>query len=120
MKKILLPSILILITVSLFAQSENDRRGFQGVVKASVKQTLGSNNQNEESVNAEIQFSSRAIIAEGDTYEIVKKEFDGKKTIFTCTKRRGTFEISYLPGNSIRIIEMANPSIEIVYKSLSE
>lgn len=121
MKKVLLPSILILLTITLFAQTENDRRGFQGVVKAATKQSLGPGGHREESsVNVEIQFSSRSIIAEGDTYEIVKKEFDGEKTVFTCTKRRGTFEISYIPGNTIRIVDKANPSIETVYKSLSE
>jgi hypothetical protein len=121
MKKAVLAIILLSSSVLLFAQSTNDRRGYQGTVTANTKQTVRSGGVDEAQVKTAIQFSGRTITIEGDTYEIVKKAFDGKnKTTFTCTKRRGTFEITYATGESISVVDTSNQETEIIYKSLSE
>lgn len=113
MKKATISIILMIISIGLFAQSANDRRGFQGVVTSSVK--------DEASVSTKIEFTGRTIVADGETYEIIKKSFDGKnQTVFTCTKRRGTFDVTYSVGESIKIVDTSNTEAVIVYKSLKE
>lgn len=119
MKKAVVALVLLAITFSSYAQ--NDRRGFQGTVSSAVKQTVRADGKEEASVKTDIEFSSRAITIEGEVYEIVKRTFDGKnKTVFTCTKRRATFEISYTVGESIRVVDSGNKDLETVYKSLIE
>lgn len=121
MKKAVLVILLSAVSIGLFAQSANDRRGFQGVVTAAVKQTIRPDGKEEASVNTIIEFTGRAITIESDTYDIVKKTFDGKnKTVFTCTKRRATFEITYTVGESIRIVDTGNKDIVTEYRSLKE
>ncbi len=121
MKKAVLVIIISVVSIGLFAQNTNDRRGFQGVVTATEKQTIRPDGKEEASVNTAIEFTGRAIVIESDTYEIVKKVFDGKsKTVFTCTKRRATFEITYTVGESIRIVDTGNQDIVTEYHSLKE
>ncbi|MBX2913081.1 MAG: hypothetical protein M9954_06000 [Cyclobacteriaceae bacterium] len=121
MKKVALMIVMSAISVGLFAQSANDRRGFQGVVTATLKHTIKPEGKEEAQVNATIEFTGRAIVVEGDTYDIVKKTFDGKdKTVFTCTKRRATYEISYTVGQSIRIVDTGNKDMVTEYRSLKE
>ena len=115
-----------LLTIVFFAFSfaslaQNDRRGFQGVVTSMVKQTIRTDGKEEVSVKTEIEFTGRTINLEGEAYEIVKKTFDGKnKTVFTCTKRRGTFDITYTAGESIDVVDTSNKEVATVYKSLTE
>ncbi|MEQ8423163.1 MAG: hypothetical protein RIA63_00535 [Cyclobacteriaceae bacterium] len=112
---------IILLAVSLSAYAQGDRRGFQGTVNSAVKQTIRAGGNEETKVNTPIQFTGRSIEIEGESYEIVKKTFDGKnKTVFTCTKRRGTFEITFTAGESIQVVDTGNKEVETVYKSLSE
>jgi len=121
MKKAALIIIFSAVSIALFAQNTNDRRGFQGVVTATEKQTIRPDGKEEASVNTTIEFTGRAIIIESDTYDIVKKAFDGKsKTVFTCTKRRATFEITYTVGESIRVVDTGNKDIITEYRSLKE
>ncbi|GAB1444930.1 MAG: hypothetical protein KF860_11110 [Cyclobacteriaceae bacterium] len=121
MKKAVLIFMISVVSMGLYAQSTNDRRGFQGVVTASVKQTIRPDGKEEVSVNTAIDFTGRAIVIESDTYDVVKKAFDGKdKTVFTCTKRRATFEITYTAGESIRIVDTGNKDIVTEYRSLKE
>jgi hypothetical protein len=113
MKRMISTTILSLITCLLWAQATNDKRGFQGTVVCESKDEVAA--------KTEIQFTARTIVIENDTYEIVKKEFDGKdKTTFTCTKRRGTFEIIYKAGESITVTDQANKDVVGVYSKLSE
>ncbi|MEQ8364147.1 MAG: hypothetical protein RH948_14840 [Cyclobacteriaceae bacterium] len=121
MKKIALFIVLMIITLGTFAQSANDKRGFIGVVNATSKQTIRPEGKENSAVNVAIEFSGRSIIIEGDTYEIVKKAFDGKNTtVFTCTKRRGTFDISYSAGQSIQVVDTSNKDLITVYQNLKE
>lgn len=113
MKKTAISIILIFLFTGLFAQSTNDRRGFQGVVTSAVKDDAPA--------SAKIEFTGRTIVIDGDAYEIIKKSFDGKnQTVFTCTKRRGTFDITYTVGESIKIVDTTNTEAVIIYKSLKE
>lgn len=113
MKKTAIFIILMITSIGLFAQSNNDRRGFQGVVTSSVK--------DDTSISTKIEFTGRTIVVDGDAYEIIKKSFDGKnQTVFTCTKRRGTFDVTYTVGESIKIVDTTNTEAVIVYKSLKE
>lgn len=119
MKKVAFALVFFAFTIATYAQ--NDRRGFQGIVSSAVKQSVRADGNEEVTVKTDIEFSSRAITIEGEVYEIVKKAFDGKnQTVFTCTKRRATFEISYTVGDAIRVVDTSNKDIETVYKSLSE
>lgn len=125
MKKLALSSLLLLLGTLVWAQASNDRRGYQGTVTAAVMQTVrheGTNVTKEETKgNTDIVFSARNIVIGDDSYDIVKKEFDGKNTTtFTCTKRRGTFEIKYAVGDSITITDTSNPDEELVYQSLTQ
>lgn len=125
MKKIF-PALLILSVCQMaWSQSANDRRGYQGTVTSAVTRTVTHEGQNstkdEEKVSTEIQFSARSIVIGTESYDIVKKEFDGKSTtVFTCTKRRGTFEISYKVGESITVVDQSNKDLETVYLTLTE
>lgn len=121
MKKIALSIILVTFSVALFAQANNDRRGYQGVVTSTTKQTIKPEGKQETDVNTALEFTGRAITIEGETYEIVKKTFDGKnQTVFTCTKRRGTFDITYTVGESISLVDTSNKDMVTVYLSLKE
>ncbi|MEP2668516.1 MAG: hypothetical protein ABJH04_05970 [Cyclobacteriaceae bacterium] len=121
MKKAALFIALVTFSVGVFAQNANDKRGFKGVVNASSKQTIRPEGKENSSVNVTIEFTGRSIVVEGDTYEIVKKAFDGKKTtVFTCSKRRGTFDISYTAGESIQVVDTSNKDIVTVYQNLKE
>ena len=121
MKKIALFIALMIFSAGTFAQSAYDKRGFVGVVNASSKQTIRPEGKENSAVNVAIEFTSRTIVIEGDTYEIVKKAFDGKNTtVFTCSKRRGTFDISYSAGNSIQVVDTSNKDIITVYQNLKE
>ncbi len=120
MKKAQLTILIALISLAAVAQN-NDRRGFQGTVSSSSKLTIRPDGKEETKVNTDIQFTARTIVIDSDVYEIVKKAFDGKKqTTFTCTKRRGTFDISYSVGESIRIVDTGNTDLETVYMGLTE
>jgi len=121
MKKIALFIVLMVFSVVLFAQSANDKRGFKGVVNATSKQTVRPEGKENSAMNVAIEFTGRSIVIEGDTYEIVKKAFDGKNTtVFTCSKRRGTFDISYTVGEFIRVVDTSNKDIVTVYQGLKE
>lgn len=121
MKNITLTMAFILFSSILFAQSTNDRRGFQGTVNSGAKQTIRPDGKDDTTVKTTIEFNGRAIIIEGETYDIVKKSFDGKnQTVFTCTKRRGTFDITYTIGESIKVVDATNKDIVTVYLSLTE
>ena len=114
-------ALVFFVVISVATYAQNDRRGFQGTVSSASKQTVRADGKEEAAVKTDIEFSSRAITIEGEVYEVVKKAFDGKnQTVFTCTKRRATFEISYTVGESIRVVDIGNKDIETVYKSLSE
>ena len=120
MKTIALAIIFLTISVVSFAQAA-DKRGFQGIVTSSLKQSVRADGKDEASIKTDIEFTGRAINIEGETYEIVKKTFNGSnKTVFTCTKRRGTFEITYTAGESISVIDTGNKDLETVYRSLTE
>ncbi len=111
---------IIFVTLSIFSFGQ-DKRGFQGTVSSTQKQTVRADGKEDVSVTTEIEFTGRAINIEGEVYEIVKKTFDGKnKTVFTCTKRRGTFDITYTAGESITVVDTANEDLEIIYRALSE
>lgn len=119
MKQAAFALVFLAISVSSFAQ--NDRRGFQGTVSSAVKQTVKADGKEDATAKTDIEFSSRSITVEGEVYEIVKKAFDGKKqTVFTCTKRRATFEITYTVGESITIVDTGNKEMQTIYKSLTE
>jgi len=121
MKNAALVIFFLSISIASFAQAGNDKRGFQGVVSSGLKQTVKPDGKDEVSVKTAIEFTGRAINIDGEVYEIVKKTFDGKnKTVFTCTKRRGTFEISYVAGDSISVVDTGNKDMITVYRSLSE
>lgn len=113
MKKLLAFSALMIIASTAWAQSANDKRGFQGNVVSQTK-----NGKAEETT---LQFTGRAIVIDNDTYDIVKKEFDGKsKTTFTCTKRRATFEIVFAAGESITVTDTSDKASATVYSSIKE
>lgn len=121
MKKIAFSIALITLSIGVFAQNANDKRGFKGVVNATTKQTIRPDGKENSNVNVVIEFTGRSIIIEGDTYEIVKKAFDGKNTtVFTCSKRRGTFDITYSVGESIQVVDTSNKDIITVYQNLKE
>lgn len=118
MKNAALAIFFLTISISSFAQ---DKRGFQGTISSALKQTVRADGKEEASVKTEIEFTGRSINMEGEVYEIVKKTFDGKNTtVFTCTKRRGTFEITYMAGESISVVDTGNKDIKTIYRSLSE
>jgi len=120
MKKASLTILITLFSIGLFAQN-NDRRGFQGTVTSALKQSVRADGKDETAGKTEIQFGARTIQIEGEVYEVVKKSFDGKnKTIFTCTKRRGTFDITYTVGESISVVDTGNAGLETIYQSLTE
>ncbi|MFZ1806485.1 MAG: hypothetical protein WAU36_04660 [Cyclobacteriaceae bacterium] len=121
MKKIAFFIVLMTFSIVVLAQNTNDKRGFTGVVTASEKQTIRPEGKENSAVNVAIEFTGRSIVIEGDTYEIVKKTFDGKNTtVFTCSKRRGTFDISYAVGGSIQVVDTGNKDIVTVYQNLKE
>jgi len=118
MKNAALAIFFLTISISAFAQ---DKRGFQGTVSSAQKQTVRADGKEETSAKTDIEFTGRAINIEGEVYEIVKKTFDGKnKTVFTCTKRRGTFEITYTAGESISVVDTGNKDVETIYRALTE
>lgn len=111
-------AIFFLISISSFAQ---DKRGFQGTVSSNMKQTVRADGKEDAAVKTDIEFTGRSINMEGEVYEIVKKTFDGKNTtVFTCTKRRGTYEITYTAGESISVVDLGNKDVKTVYRSLTE
>ena len=117
--------LFLVIAPHLHAQSANDKRGFQGTITSATRQVINHDGEsamkNEQEVETSIQFTGRTIIIGNETYDIMKREFDGKsKTVFTCTKRRGTFEVSYIPNQSISVVDQSNPSMETQFVSLSE
>jgi hypothetical protein len=119
----LLLKAFLFFTISVFsyAQSGNDKRGYQGTVTSAAKQIVRADGKEDASVKTDIEFTGRAINVEGEVYEIVKKTFDGKnKTVFTCTKRRGTFEITYAAGASISVVDTGNTDVTTIYSSLTE
>lgn len=117
MKHVALAIFFLTISISVSAQ---DKRGFQGTVSSAHKQTVRADGKEETSVKTDIEFTGRVINIEGEVYEIVKKTFDGKnKTVFTCTKRRGTFEITYTADESISVVDVGNKDIETIYRSLT-
>lgn len=125
MKISLLTILISSLVVSVFAQSENDRRGFKGTLQSTVKQSVKWEGENakttDTTVESEILFDGRTIKIGNDVYDIVKREFDGEElTTFTCTKRRSTFTVTYKPGDYIRIVDQNNKTVETVYKDLTE
>ncbi|MGE0772013.1 MAG: hypothetical protein AB7K37_09905 [Cyclobacteriaceae bacterium] len=113
MRKLAAVMVVFLATSTVWAQSANDKRGFQGNVVSQTK-----NGKAEETT---LQFTGRAIVVGNDTYDIVKKEFDGKSTTtFTCTKRRATFEIVFVAGESITITDTSDRTSATIYSSIKE
>lgn len=118
MKNAALAIFFLTLSISSFAQ---DKRGFQGTVSSTLKQMVRADGKEDVSVKTDIEFTGRSINMEGEVYEIVKKTFDGKSTtIYTCTKRRGTFEIAYTAGESISVVDTSNKDVKTVYRSLKE
>jgi|GEM_PF-2631819 len=121
-------SSLVFLGLFLFslviAQTGKDKRGYKGTVTASLKQEIqkvgDKVNKTDHKETTKILFTGRAIVIGNDTYEIVKRSFDGKKTTFTATKRRATFDITYEAGSSISFVDKANTSLMIVYSGLKE
>ena len=112
---------IVFLAYSFASFAQNDRRGFQGVVTSMTKQTIRADGKEEASVKTDIEFTGRTINIESEVYEIVKKAFDGKnQTVFTCTKRRGTFDITYTAGESVSVVDTSNKEAVTVYKSLTE
>jgi len=120
--KTLLTITLVVVSTVLYAQ--NDRRGFQGKVTAQQTAVVDAESGDQLSKSASktvITFSGRNITIGGEAYDIVTREFDGKKTnTFKCTKRRATFSIIYIPGESITVIDVDNDEERTVYSGLSE
>ncbi len=116
---------ITLFTQLVLAQANNDKRGFKGEVKAQVKKTIRievtNTSTNEDEIETTIIFDGRSIKIGNETYEIVKRTFDGEKsTTFTCTKRRSTFEVTFVAGESIKIIDKGNEGHEVHYLNISE
>jgi hypothetical protein len=124
MKKLTFLALFLVTAQFGFGQASNDRRGFQGTVTATATKTVrhdGSASVSETKGASAIQITARTIVIESDTYDIVKKEFDGKQTTtFTCTKRRSTFEIAYKVGESISVVDQSNKDEETLYTGLQE
>ena len=125
MKTSLLTILIFFFVISVYAQSENDRRGFKGTIQFTIKQSVKWEGENAKTtdtiVESEILFDGRTIKIGNDVYDIVKREFDGEElTTFTCTKRRSTFTVTYKPGDYIRIVDQNNKTVETVYRDLSE
>lgn len=117
----ILPSTMLIILVSLTVQAQNnDRRGFKGQITASEVATLDAAS-NEVLASAEestkIVFDGRNITIENDVYEIVTRDYDGKSTnTFKTTKRRNTFILKFIPGESLTVVEESNDAEITVYK----
>jgi len=124
MKNMAITLMAMLITGAIYGQNTADKRGFKGVLTSSLKQELRYTGDNvsatDEVVETKITFTGRTIIFGNDTYEIVKRSFDGKATSFTATKRRATFDIIYIAGKSITIKDQSNPALGLSFTKLKE
>ncbi len=119
MQKLLFIVLIILVGFTVQAQN-NDRRGFRGTITASETATLdAASNEVLASANesTKIVFDGRTITIGSDVYEIVTREYDGNATnTFKTTKRRNTFVIKLIPGESLTIIDESNDAEITVYK----
>jgi hypothetical protein len=113
-----------LFSTQLALGQSMDRRTFQGKISSAQTTQLDAETQRVESTSetpVEIVFTARSIAIGPEVFDIVTREFDSKKTTtFRCTKRRTTYAIVYIVGESITVIDHDNDEVRTVYTKLKE